>query len=337
MTPRRTLGFTLLEMLAVVALTTLVLTVAINFFIDLSRASNDATDRMRAVRRATAVADRIARDLESAVLVKKPKETDPLDHPWLFLAESGASSAGADRIKFMTRTGSSRTSAEHESDVTVVAYAARPGADGGIDIVRWSAPRLPDQLDRTIPTDGEGAMVLASGVASFGLRLLDEKGGWQTAWDSSQLTDTSELPLGAEIEIAMLPPPGPTASPPTAAGAVPDAAAADLVRRRVLIPMRPLDLEALLDPDAEQKAPATEDGEQDDEEGDAEADSKEQASAAKKKDDSGCMTVSQCLALNPGVAAQFPQAQGLLSAIGGQCFRDVAANLPPGISLVGCQ
>ncbi len=336
MTPRSCSGFTLLEMLAVVALTTLVLTVAINFFIDLSHASNDATDRMRAARRATALADRLARDLEGAVLVKKPKETDPLDHPWLFLAESGGGGSGADRIKFMTRSASSRTSDEHDGDVTVVAYAARPAADGGIEIVRSSEPRLPGQLDRTIPLDGEGAMVLASGIASFAVRLLDETGAWQTAWDSSQLTETSELPLGAEIEISMLPPSGATPALATTAGAAPEPSAIGPFRRRVLIPMRPLDLEALLNPDQADETPASE-GDEEDEKDDSGGDSAQQASAEKKKDDDACMTVAQCLALNPGVAQQYPQALGLLSAIGGQCFRDIAAHLPAGISLVGCQ
>lgn len=340
MIPRRHAGFTLLEMLAVVALTTLVLTVAISFFIDLSRASSEASERTRAARRATALLDRLARDLEGSTLVKKPKETDPLEHPWIFLAESSGAGRGADRLKFMTRTGPQRTSTEHESDLSVVAYAARPAADGGIEVLRWSAPRLPEGLDREIPLDEEsGARVLASGIASFGVRLLDEKGVWNDVWDSSQITDSSELPLAAEIEVSMLPPAGATASPAAAAGAAAEPAALGPLVRRVLIPMRPIDLEALLHPDeaeASAAGAAKQEGEKSGEE-EASSETPEQQARAEEDRDEPCMTVSQCVAINPGILKQYPQAQGILSAIGGQCFRDVAASLPPGLGLVGCQ
>jgi prepilin-type N-terminal cleavage/methylation domain-containing protein len=333
---RRQHGFTLIEMLAVVALTTLVLTVAINFFIDLSRATNEAADRTRAERRATALLDRIARDLEGTYLVKKPKEKDPLEHPWIFVAESEGSSSGATRLKFMTRTASQRSSDEHESDVTVVAYGARESAEGGIEVLRWSSPRVPKELDRTIVLDeASDALVLASGLASFGVRFLDEKGGWQNAWDSSQLTDSSELPVGAEIEVSMLPPPGAVGGAGAATDAPPPVGP---FVRRVLIPIRPVDLEALLKPDEAEAAAAAggKDGEKG-EKGSGKDDTGKQASAKKDKQEESCMTVAQCLALNPGVVQQFPQIQGIISAIGGQCFRDVASNIPAGVSLVGCQ
>lgn len=340
MTSRRQAGFTLLEMLAVVALTTLVLTVAINFFIDLSRASSDATDATRAARRATALLDRVARDLESSVLVKKPKETDPLEHPWLFLAEASGAGPGADRLKFVTRSGAPRTSSEHESDLSVVAYTTRPAADGGIEILRWSEPRLPQGLDREIPADeAAGARVLASGVASFGVRFLDEKGALQTVWDSSQLTDSSELPIAAEIEVSMLAPPGTAASAATAASGAAEPGGVGPFVRRVLLPVRPIDLEALLHPDEAEAAAAAGEGKKSDEESEddtASSSPSEQASAQEDRDEP-CMTVAQCIARNPAILQQFPQAQGILSAIGGQCFRDVAASLPPGLGLVGCQ
>ncbi len=337
MTSRRRGGFTLFEMLAVVALTTLVLTVAISFFIDLSRASTGSTDRMRATRRATALLDYLARDLEGTYLVKKPKETDPLEHPWLFLAESSGGGPGADRLKFMTRSASQRTSDEHESDVSVVAYATRTAADGGLEVLRWRGARLPEGLDRTIPEDEEaGALVLASGIAAFGVRLLDEKGTWQNAWDSSQLTDSSELPVGAEIEVSMLPPPGATADPASAAGAAAGPETIGPFVRRVLIPIRPIDLEAMLHPD-EAEAAAAADSKEEKTGEDAESDDPSQQASAEEKQDEQCMTVAQCLSLNPAVLQQYPQAQGILSAIGGQCFRDVAASLPPGIGLVGCR
>jgi len=322
---RGTGGFTLLELLAVVALTTLVLTVAINFFIDLSRASNEAADRTRAQRRATAVLDRVAHELEGAYLVKKPEETDPLEHPWLFLAESVRGGPGADRIKFMTRTAPQPSLDGHASDVTVVAYGTRETLADGLELLRWSSDRMPPGLDRTVPLEDEATLVLASGLASFGVRLLSDTGEWTPTWDSSTLVESSELPVAAEIEVSMLPPPGAI-----------EAGAAEPVGpfvRRVLIPVRPVDLEVLLDPEGAAAA-GEEEGEEDGEDGPG--DSGTQQAEAESPDEQ-CMTVAQCLALNPGVVQQFPQVQGLLTAIGGQCFRDYAASIPAGVNLVGCR
>ncbi len=341
MTSRLRSGFTLIEMLAVVLLTTLVLTVAISFFIDLSHASSGSTDRTRAARRATALLDRLARDLEGSTLIKKPKDTDPLEHPWLFLAESDGGGHGAGRLKFMTRTGARRTSSEHESDLSVVAYSARPSADGGVEVLRWSDPRLPEGLDREIPSDeAAGARVLASGIASFGVRLLDEKGAWHDVWDSSQLTDSSELPLAAEIEVSMLPPAGAAVTTGSADAATAEAGAGRPFVRRVLIPVRPIDLEALLHPDEADAAAAGAAKDKEKEKGsdkDTENDTPSQQARSDEDRDEPCMTVAQCVALNPGILQQYPQAQGILSAIGGQCFRDVAASLPPGLGLAGCK
>ncbi len=338
---RRHGGFTLLEMLAVVALTTLVLTVTINFFIDLSRATTTATEEVRGERRAAAILDRVARDLEGAYLVKKPKEMDPLEHPWLFLAESGSTAPGADRLKFMTRTALQRTSGEHESDVSVVSYETRPGAEGGIEILRASASRLPDALDRTISVDGESTgAVLASGVATFAVRFLDEAGAWQNAWDSSLLADSSELPVGAEIEISMLPPEG-AAADALAAG---EPAPLGPFTRRVLIPVRPIDLEALLDPEAAAEAAAA--GAADEDEDAEDGTSSDGSKTAKASGDSNQesdaepsqgMTIAECLAQNPGIAQQYPQIQSLLVTMGSRPFSEVAALVPPGINLVGCQ
>ena len=91
-----TRGFTLLEMLAVIFLMSIVLFVAIDFYLDLSRASQAATDETRTARRAVVLLDRVARDLEGAVLLKKPDEMDPMAFPWLFVADSEGADAGAD-------------------------------------------------------------------------------------------------------------------------------------------------------------------------------------------------------------------------------------------------
>jgi len=285
-------GFTLLEVLGVVLLTALVFTAAVNFYRDLSRKSTHAVELTRDVRFASAILDRVARDLEGTVLVTKPEAKDPLEHPWLFLAEARDEALGADHIKFMTRSHVPRTGSQHESDFEVVAYVLHRDKEGELQLLRWSSPQLPDGLDRSFPGDpAEGALVLARGVERFGVRFLTEKGEWKSTWDSSGVADSSKLPLAAEISIALVDeqPPENRANEP----------AAPYVRR-VLMPLRPLDLEKMLHPEKQDQAKDS------------------------NKDDSGNggMTVSQCLALNPGLS--LPIDPSALASIQGQSVASVA-------------
>ncbi len=230
-------GFTLLEVLAVMLLTGIVLGVALNFYIDLSRASNRAAEHTREIRRATAILDRMARDFEATVLVRKPAEEDPLNHPWLFLGESEGSEIGADRIKFMTRNHRPRSTATHESDLPVVSYTLRRNERDHLELLRWSSPRLPEGLDRDFPSELEyGQALLSDDIDSFGVTFLAADGDWNDTWDSSQLVESSELPAAVKIQVAMVTADG---SPPV------------IYERQVLLPVRPLDLEVLLDPNAE--------------------------------------------------------------------------------------
>ena len=232
-------GFSLIELLAVVALIAGLMIFAVNFYLDITRASAAATQHTRESRRAIALLDRIARDLEATVLVSKPEELDPLYHPWVFVAEDrvgGAGAEGADHLRFITRSRVLRSSAVHESDFEVVSYALRGADDRGTELLRWSSPRLPEELDRSFPAaDGEGAALFADELASFGVKFLDDEGDWRSEWDSSTLVDSSELPVAAEISVAILPP----------SDAIGEEEP-DVYRRQVLLPVRPLAPEALL-------------------------------------------------------------------------------------------
>jgi type II secretion system protein J len=299
MTPRRRrAGFTLIEMLAVMLLLSLVVTAAVSFYLQLSRESNSAASRLRATRRTVAALDRIARDLEGTVLVVKPDAVDPLQHPWVFFAESSRRTGAADRLRFTTRSHRPRGAAAHESDLAVVSYGLREGDAGDVELVRWSSPHLPEELDRSVPLrDEDGAQVLTEGVREFGVRFLSEEGAWQDAWDSSELAEASRLPMAAEVALAL--------------AAEPDAAATDgaadeeteSLVRRVLLPLRPLDFEALF-------AGRT-GGEEEEEDED-------------EKEDPDCVTVEECVAAHPeiDVAAALEEAglpPNLLDAAGGQC------------------
>ena len=245
----RVAAFTLIEVLAAVLLTSIVLTVAVSIFINISDATNAATARLRETRHAIAILDRLAHDLESAYLLVKPPEMDPLDHPWLFLGESQYSE-GSDRLKFVIRNHKRRSSEGHSSDLAVVSYALVSDEFGSFELVRASSPRLPDRLDSEIPIDEEdGAMLLAEGVRTFSVRFMSEEGEWRDSWDSSQMLDSGALPLAAEIEISFVDPNAPVDDFDAAFDETFDGQddSATHYKRRVAIPMRPLALRQMVD------------------------------------------------------------------------------------------
>jgi prepilin-type N-terminal cleavage/methylation domain-containing protein len=295
-------GFTLLEMLVVVLFTGVVLTFAASFYIDLSRASQAALAESVDLRRATTVLDRIARDLESATLVKKPDALDPLEHSWLFLAE-GRGSDGADRLRFQARNHRPRMGSAHESDLVEIAYWLAEAEDGeGFDLLRWSSARPPvPPLDRNFPRrDDPGVERLASRVASFAVRLQDEDGAWQSAWDSWSPAQSSQLPIAAEVQVALLP------EDPVEGESLAQAEPERFVRPLVFA-LDPLDLE---------KALGAESSAEEDEE----------------DDDLACVTVAECVSRNQaavdGYLAQNPDLRGILASIADQCWKDHAREVP---------
>ena len=309
MRPRARLAFTLIEMLVVVLFTGLVLTFAANFFLDISVASRAALERTVDVRRATTVLDRVTRDLEAAVLVKKPEAVDPLEHPWLFLAEASGRGSGADRIKFQARNHRPRGALGHESDLVVIAYWLAPAEDGeALELLRWISPQLPESLDRSFPRrDDPGVEVLASHVAAFGVRLQDQAGAWADTWDSSTLVRSGELPVAAEVSVALLP------EEPAVDELEPEPPVP--YQRPVLLALRPLDLEKTLSGEAE--------GEEEEEE----------------EEELACVTVNECVARNQAAVDQYrarnPEIEGILQSIGEQCWADHAASLP--LAVTNCR
>ena len=324
---RRARGFTLIEMLAVVLLMAIVVSAATSFYLQLSRESNEAAEGTRRDRRATAVLDRLARELEGAVLVVKPRGVDPLDHPWLFLGEHEGRGAGSDRLKFVTRAHRPRAAAE--SDLAVISYSLAEDDEGVSRLLRTLAPRLPESLDRSVPTrEEDGAEVLLEDVASFGVRFLSEEGQWKDSWDSSSLADAGRLPVAAEIELALAPPPE--------AGAEEPEVVPEPLRREVVLAVRPLDLETLLKPADQRREDEEkeEDGEEDAEgEQGADDETSPDAEEEKKKRETACITVIQCISSHPEVdvataldAAGLPRS--LLVSVGAQCASDFATIVP---------
>ena len=220
----RTSAFTLIEVLAAVLLTSIVLTAAVSIFINISNATSAATERMRQARHAIALLDRVAHDLESAYLLVKAEDEDPINHPWIFLGESRYG-GGSDRLKFIMRNHQRRSSEGHSSDLATVTYALVQNESESFDLVRSAVQGLPDRLDRDIPlSQADGAMLLAEDLTVFSVRFMGEKTGWRSEWDSSQQQDSGTTPIAAEITIALVD------SPVS-------------YKRQVAIPMRPVPLQ----------------------------------------------------------------------------------------------
>jgi prepilin-type N-terminal cleavage/methylation domain-containing protein len=182
-------GFTLIEVLAVVFLTAILFGAAVNYYVELSTRSNQAAETTRQWRHATALLDRVAADLERAYLVRKPEERDPLDHPWLFLAETRYAEEGADRIKFTSRRRVDLSTDGPRSDLAFVSYMLRTSEgwededDAQYELLRWSQPGLPTELDRDFPHPDDSQLV-ADGIAAFQLRFQDDQGTWHEGWDA---------------------------------------------------------------------------------------------------------------------------------------------------------
>jgi len=235
--PRKREGFTLLEVMAVVALIGFVFFVALNFYTDLARASARASDHTRGVRRASAILDRVARDIEGAFLLVKPPEMDPFAFPWIFLGETRLGGDASERLKFITRNHNPTRTDSPETNLATVAYMVESRPDDSVALYRWTSPHLPESLDKNFPReDDDGSFLLAEGLQNFGFIFLGEEGEPRSEWDSSTILESSSLPLAVEIRLSLM------------ADQRSDEEEPRVYRRKVLIPVRPLDLVALADP-----------------------------------------------------------------------------------------
>ena len=164
-------AFTLLEMLFVVLVSSIVLTFAANFYIDLSYASSAALEASASSCGAPRARSTASRVTSGARCWSRSREAlDPLEHPWLFLAE-GSGQRRRRRLRFQARNHRPRPGAGHESDLVEIAYWLVPSEakPGSFDLLRWTSARPPlPPLDRNFPRrDDPGVELLVSGVALF--------------------------------------------------------------------------------------------------------------------------------------------------------------------------
>ncbi len=228
-------GFTLLETLAAILVTSLIVTFALGAYVQVADTAEGATALLRDELHATTILARLSEDLQSAVLVVKPDDLDPLRHPWYFVAESREAFSGSDAIRFISRRSRSYQPDAHSSDFAQIAYQVTTDDDGLQTLHRWLLPGLPEAYDPTFPlADDERSYVLGEGLSGFSMRFRDGEGEWVETWDSTQLVQSSTLPVAIEIGFDMGEPTGD--------------AGFDEGRyvRRLVLPMQPLDVDAMI-------------------------------------------------------------------------------------------
>ncbi len=228
-------GFTLIETLAAVMITALIVAFALGAYVQIADTAELATLRLRDDLHAATILDRIAEDLQSTVLVVKPEAIDPLSHPWYFVSESREAFSGSDAIRFISRRQRTYQPDAHSSDFAQVAYQVTTDDEGLQTLHRWLVVGLPDSYEPIFPLiDDERSHILGEGLSGFTLRFLDAEGEWVETWDSTQLVQSSTLPVSVEIAFDM--------------GVPEDEEDFGEPRyvRRVVLPMQPLDMTGMI-------------------------------------------------------------------------------------------
>lgn len=202
-------GFTLIEVMAAVLLSAIVITVAVSFQINLGSATNSARERLRTQRQAVALLDRISRDLASTYFIAPNKRVKAGVHPWIFLTGRDFAPEGqSDKIKFITRNYQPQSLDRHASDLAVVAYYLTEESDRpGFKLMRWRETRMPQEYDPSFPAEDDPyADVIGENIASFTLTMIDNSGSEVGDWNSSRRGARNSVPVAVQIEISMLDP-----------------------------------------------------------------------------------------------------------------------------------
>ena len=198
-----------------------------------------------------------------------------------------------------------RRTSEHESDLTVVAYTLHSSeADDTFELYRWTSPQLPESLDRSFPSrDDDSSVLLAEGLLDFGVSFTGEDVEDSSSWDSTTMVGSSTLPTSIEITVAIAP--TDTSDPEDA----------PRYRKTVLLPMRPLDIAAMLQPDAPSQEEADEDGSDDGDGGER----------------SGELTMADCFnfgAIDPDTAESYASFSEFAQANMSQPWSEVRGMIP---------
>lgn len=230
-------GFTLLEILISIAITSMLLTAGFTAFRGIMRVQERARPEVNRAQTARVLLDRVESELLGTLLVVKRPAESRLRHPWLFVGEDRVFGTNdSDAIRFVTSNPARPPGAESETGVRMVTYAVGD-EDGEERLALYrSERRLPRSMQKQI--DLEGAARVLGDVAFLRLRYLGED-GWRERWDSTDVSQLDQLPEAIEITLQLW--------EPLPDGAPGSSGPGDTYTRTVPIPVRPLSQDGLTD------------------------------------------------------------------------------------------
>lgn len=238
---RRNVGYTLVEILGAFFIMTIILTLVTGIFVENGRQRAASLGMMNEGLSAAATIEQIAADLEGALFLTS-QDGRPDENPWRF-ASDGFGDLGADSLRLVTQNAPVANPAQHASNWVEVAYFVEENDEGNRALWRWLSPRPPSDPSSRFPNSGdEGSVRLAIDVDAFGFRFLDTDGEWQDEWDSAYRPPESPLPGAVEFNLRLL-----REARLSEATDGSDKIAARLHSRRIVLPMPPLDVAALIE------------------------------------------------------------------------------------------
>ncbi|MCP5045483.1 MAG: prepilin-type N-terminal cleavage/methylation domain-containing protein [bacterium] len=203
-------AFTLIELMAAVLLTSIVVSIAVAFQINLGSVTEGARENLRTDRQAVALLDRMSRDIAGAYFIIPGEGPRKATHPWVFVTtrDFAEEDGKSDGLKFITRNYQPQDLDGHASDLAVVAYFLNPKEDApGFEMLRWRHSHMPQTYDGSFPhPDNPLVDVVGDGIWSFGVSMIDRDGTEVPEWNSGRAGKRGGLPMAVRLEISMVDP-----------------------------------------------------------------------------------------------------------------------------------
>ncbi len=213
-------GFTLLEVLVSLVISAIVLAGVYASFSAVMDTRRRVETGAKIDMTARLVLTRLAREIESAFLVKRAEDAPPESRYTVFSgSQSEMAGQPGDRLSFSTFAHAKRGVDANESDQSVIEYtteenepgtmiAGRAGTDPGredggptVALLRreWRRIPSPREAQRTEPR----AIALADDIRGFRVRFRDAAGEWTDRWDSTEVRTLDVLPTAVEITLTL--------------------------------------------------------------------------------------------------------------------------------------
>ena len=194
-------GFTLLEVLLSVAVTTMLVTAAVTAFQFLNRTRERGVPERARAASARVMLDRLERELSSTILLVKKPFSRRQAHPWIFLGEDrvfGTNDSAA--LRFVTRSPARPPGTRGPAGLSMLTYAVDViGDSDALGLYRLETP-LPRRLTKSI--DLTHAVQVMDDVHSLRIRYLGEA-EWRADWDSTDVALLDTLPRAVEISLRL--------------------------------------------------------------------------------------------------------------------------------------